>query len=80
MTYKTIEIPEEIYNKLLMLKHKDESLSEFITHLLEKPDKSSSIEDFAGIYKEDSEEWENIESLFYEQRSKNKSNRLIDFE
>ena len=79
MTHKSIDIPEEIYNKLLMLKEDDESLADFIKRLIEKPDKDTSIEDFAGILKEDTEEWEQIESLIYEQRLKNKSNRIIDF-
>ena len=80
MTHKSIELPEEIYDKILMLKREDESLTDFIIRLIEKPDKNASIEDYAGIFKEDSEEWEHIESLIYEQRLKNKSNRLIDFE
>lgn len=80
MTHKSIDIPEEIYNKLLILKQEDESLAEFIKRLIEEPDKDTSIEDFAGIFKEDSDEWEYIESLIYEQRLKNKSNRIIDFE
>ena len=70
MTHKSIELPEEIYDKILMLKREDESLTDFIIHLIEKPDKNASIEDFAGIFKEDSEEWEHIESLLYEQRLK----------
>ena len=80
MTHKSIDIPEEIYNKLLTLKQEDESLADFIQRLIEKPEVDASIEDFAGIFKEDSEEWEHIESLIYEQRLKNKSNRIIDFE
>ena len=80
MTHKSIDIPEEIYNKLLTLKQEDESLADFIQRLIEKPEVDASIEYFAGIFKEDSEEWEHIESLIYEQRLKNKSNRIIDFE
>jgi len=78
MTHKSIELPEEIYDKLLMLKREDESLTDVIIRLIEKPDKNASIEDFAGIFKEDSEKWEHIESLLYEQRLKNKSNRLFE--
>ena len=68
MTHKSIEIPEEIYNRLLLLKQEDESLADFIIRLIENPDKNASIEEYAGIFKEDSEEWERIESLLYEQR------------
>ena len=80
MTHKSIEIPEEIYNKLLLLKKEDESLTDFIKRLIEKQEKVAPIEDFAGVFKDDSKEWEEIESLIYEQRLKNKSNRSIRFE
>ncbi|MBD3255467.1 MAG: hypothetical protein GF383_10260 [Candidatus Lokiarchaeota archaeon] len=43
MTNKSIEIPEEIYNKLLKLKQEDESLTDFIIRLIEKPDNNHQL-------------------------------------
>lgn len=78
MTQKTIDISEEVYKKLEKLKSKDESISNYILRLINEKEKSNSIEEFAGVFEEDSEEWEEIEKILYEDRLKSKSYRDIE--
>jgi predicted CopG family antitoxin len=72
VTHKTVDISQEAYKKLTELKSKDESISSFILRLINEKKKSNSIEEFAGAFEEDSEEWEKIEKILYEDRLKNK--------
>ena len=73
MTYKTIDISEEVYKKITDLIQKDESISSFILRLInEKP--ISSNENHDGNI----EDWEEIERILYEDRLK--SNTLRDIE
>jgi len=77
MAHKTIEISEEVYKKLTELKPKNESISNFILQLINEKKKNSNKE-FDGTLKEDSEEWEKIEKILYEDRLKSKSYRDIE--
>ena len=78
MTHKTIDISEEVYKKLKKLKSKDESISNFILRFINEKEISNSIEEFAGIFEDNSEEWEEIEKILYEDRLKSKSYRDIE--
>ncbi len=78
MTHKTIDISENVYKKLEELKFKDESFSKLILRLIHKNEISNSIEEFAGAFEEDSEEWEQIEKILYEDRLKSKNIRDIE--
>jgi len=77
MTDKTIDISEDVYKKLMDLKSENESISNLILRLINEDKKSDSIEEFAGIFKEDSDEWEEIERILYEERLRNKTPRDI---
>ncbi len=79
MTYETIDISEDVFKKLIKMKHENETFSDVIRRLISKNEKLNSIEEFAGIFEEDSEEWENIEKKLYEDRLKSKSSRDIEF-
>ncbi len=50
MVYKTISLPESIYNQLIKYKSKNESFSETIKRLLEK--QQPSLLTFAGRWKD----------------------------
>jgi len=78
MTHKTIDITEEVYKKIAELKLKNESMSNFILRLINEKKQTNSIEEFAGAFEEDSEEWEKIEKILYEDRLKSKSYRDIE--
>jgi len=78
MTQKTIDISEEVYKKITELKLKNESISNFILRLINEKKTTNSIEEFAGAFEEDSEEWEKIEKILYENRLKSKSYRDIE--
>ncbi|TFG20268.1 MAG: hypothetical protein EU529_15155 [Promethearchaeota archaeon] len=71
MTDKSIDISEEVYNKIKDLKHKDESLSNYILRLIDKEKGKNLIEEFTGLFEKDSEEWEEIEKYLYKSRLKN---------
>ncbi len=60
------------------IKNKDESFSKLILRLINKNEISNSIEEFAGVFEKDSEEWEQIEKILYEDRLKSKSIRDIE--
>lgn len=81
MTQK-IDISDKVYKKLLKLKKADESFSKLILRIINKREKEkiNHIEEFAGIFEEDSEEWEKIEKLLYEDRLKSRTNQIIDIE
>ncbi len=79
MTHRTIDIPEHIYNQLLELKKKNESVSDFISRLIKKKKNKKSIKEFAGIFQNSSEEWEQIEKTLYDDRLRQSSERSFNF-
>ena len=78
MIHKTIEVSEDVYKKLLELKNANESISNLILRLINEDKKSDSIEEFAGVFKEQSDEWEKIERILYEERLREKNMRDIE--
>ena len=75
MTHKTIDISEDVYKKITDLKQKDESISNFILRLInEKKKKEILNEDLEG----NSEDWEKIEKILYEDRLKSNVSRDIE--
>lgn len=73
MTHKSIDISEEIYNKIKDLKLKDESVSDFLHRILDI-NNSKSNKELENI----SEDWEKIEKYLYEDRLKSKTTREIE--
>jgi predicted CopG family antitoxin len=71
MTDKSIDISEEVYNKIKNLKHKEESVSDFLHRILNKNnlDSNRELEDI-------SEDWEKIEKYLYEDRLKGKTREI----
>ncbi len=80
MTQK-IDVSEKAYKKLLELKKPDETFSKLILRIIseQEQEKSTSIEEFAGVFEEDSEEWEKIEKIIYEERLKGKTEQNVEF-
>ena len=79
MTQKTISLPEEVYEKLKKEKRDDESFAQLIQRLLKKDTFDTDIEKLAGVFKEDSDEWEKIEEMLYEDRLKpDQRNQILD--
>ncbi len=70
MTDKSIDISDEVYKKIKDLKREDESVSSFILRLIDQEEKRNSLEDFKGVFETDSEEWEEIEKILYEDQIK----------
>ena len=73
MTSKNISITEDVYNKLIKIKRKDESFSELFLRLLKI--QKSSLEKSFGVWKlseEEKEIWTNLTTR--KGRSWNKSN------
>ena len=68
MTQKTISLPEDVYQKLKAEKRKNETFPQLILRLIKKQKINESIDKFAGIFKEDSEEWGKIEEMIYDDR------------
>lgn len=66
MTNKSIDISEEVYNKIKDLKHKEEAISDFILRILNTNNLKSNEE-----FEELSEDWEKIEKYLYEDHLKN---------
>ena len=66
MTDKSIDISEDLYNKLKHLKSKEESISDFILRLIKEKDKYV----YQG-FNSAAKEWERIEKILYEERLKN---------
>ena len=73
MTNKSIDISEEVYNKIKNLKHKKESISDFILRIINKKNLKSNEE-----FKDISEDWEKIEKYLYEDRLKSRTSREIE--
>ncbi len=73
MTDKSIDISEEVYNKIKDLKRKEESVSDFLHRILNKNYLDSQKE-----LEEISKDWEKIEKYLYEDRLKNKTTREIE--
>lgn len=71
MTQKTISIPEDLYEKLKSKKQKNETFPDLINRLLEEQEKKEeqhTIMDLAGALDDDSDEWEEITKILYEDR------------
>jgi predicted CopG family antitoxin len=68
MTEKTISLPEDVYEKLKGKKRGNESFAQLILRLLKQEKNKTSIEQLAGIFEEDSSEWEEIEKKIYNDR------------
>ena len=73
MTYKTIDISEDVYKKITELKQKEESISNFILRLINEK-KINSNEDLESNI----EDWEKIEKILYEDRLKSNASRDIE--
>ena len=73
MTHKIIDISEEVYKKMTDFKQKDESISNFILRLINEK-KINSNEDLEG----NTEDWEKIERILYEDRLKSNTFRDIE--
>lgn len=80
MTHRTIDLSEQIYNELMKLKKKDETVSETISRLIKKEKPVKSIKKFAGIFQNTSEEWETIEKSLYKDRLRQINDRTVNFE
>jgi len=70
MSQKTISLPKEVYEKLKAEKREDESFPQLILRLLERGKNDSSIDPLKGIFEEESDEWEKIKEMLYEDRLK----------
>lgn len=79
MTQK-IDISEEAYKKLLELKKNNESFSKLILRIINEKEKEkiNAIEEIAGAFEEDSEEWEKIEKFLYAERLKGRTEQNIE--
>ena len=73
MTDKSIDISEELYNKIKNLKRKEESVSDFLHRILNNNNLDSNRE-----LEEISEDWEKIEKYLYDDRLKIKTTREIE--
>lgn len=79
MTDRTINLPEHVYDDIMELKDKNESISDFIARLIKKKQHKKSITQFAGIFEDSSEEWEKIEKKLYDDRLRQSNERTIKF-
>jgi predicted CopG family antitoxin len=82
MTDRTINLPEHVYDDIMELKDKNESISDFIARLIKKKQLKKSITQFAGIFEifeDSSEEWEKIEKKLYDDRLRQSNERTIKF-
>ena len=68
MTQKTISLPDDIYNDLKEEKREDESFGQEIERLLGRKKKAQNLHKLAGIWKENGDEWDQIEKKIYEDR------------
>ena len=73
MTYKTIDISEDVYKKITELKQKEESISNFILRLINEKKINSNEDPESNI-----EDWEKIENILYEDRLKSNVSRDIE--
>ena len=56
MGFKTLTIKDKVYGKLMKVKHKEESFSEFLDKLVETSSKKVDIMKFAGAWNKMSDE------------------------
>ena len=63
MTDKSINISEEVYNKIKNLKRKEESVSDFLNRIIN----SNNFKSYKEI-EEISQDWEKIEKFLYNDR------------
>lgn len=70
MTQKTISLNQYSYNMLKKLKRKNESYSDLIIRLCKilDPSENDPLLEFAGIFKDDDDLWEDIEKVIKEHR------------
>ena len=68
MTQKTISLPEDVYDKLKAEKRENESFAQLILRLLKQEKSKTPIEPLAGIFEQESSEWEEIEKKLYTDR------------
>ena len=70
---KTISLPEEVYELLRNRKKPNETYAQLIQRILGDPAKSSKkkeyLRSFIGVFEKD-DEWDNIEEILEENRSK----------
>ena len=66
---KVISLSEEAYRKLKALKS-ERSFSEVVIELAEKKANKSGIMKFAGAFRNNADEWEEIKRKIYEDRKK----------
>lgn len=82
MTQKTLSLPEDLYDRLKEKKGKNETFPELIKRLIdeeEKRSKSHQIKDLDGAFGDESEEWDKIEKIIYEERSEKKIQKDVNF-
>ena len=78
MTQKTLSLPEELYDRLKAKKGKKETFPDLIRRLISEEEKhktSHQIEDLKGAFGDNSEEWEDIEKMIYEERLEKKKRK-----
>ena len=73
MTQKTISLNEKSYKLLKKLKKKNESYSDLIIRLCgtQNPSQNDPLLEYAGIFSEDKEFWEEIEKIIKDHRESN---------
>lgn len=67
MVQKTVSLSEKAYNLLSAVKEDGESYSQLIMRLIKRK-KNTDILKFAGAFKDNSDEWEEIENWIYSRR------------
>ncbi|TFF87192.1 MAG: hypothetical protein EU549_05185 [Promethearchaeota archaeon] len=68
MKEKTILLPEDMCEKLKAEKRENESFAQLILRLLKQGKNKTPIEQLAGIFEDESSEWEEIEKKIYGDR------------
>lgn len=66
---KVISLSDDAYSRLKALK-RDRSFSEIVVELVENKRKNRNIMDFAGAFKDNAEEWKEIEKKIYLDRER----------
>lgn len=76
MTQKTISLNEKSYILLKKLKKENESYSDLIIRLcrIQNPSQSDPLLEYAGIFSEDKEFWEEIEKIIKDHRDSHLTN------
>ena len=67
--YKTISLSDEAYRRLMTIKG-EKTFSEVIIELMGVEKKKRNIMEFVGIWKDDSEYWDNFEKEVYADRKR----------